>query len=155
MSKWCRQEPSRATTIWCIGAVVLAMTLGGFFIGYYWDRDDVSKMRSKVLLGLLAFPPEDRLERVLDLCMLPLRNCTESRAIHDNEEAIQHLNRIMSVEQWESRLDVSNLRCLTLEERKYFQSIARHKKYGCPRLLSLERIKFYVQNLLPGGNADY
>ncbi|KAF7882052.1 uncharacterized protein EAF01_011832 [Botrytis porri] len=91
-------------------------------------------MRSIVLLELLATSPEDRSERILDLCMLPLRNCAESRAILDNDEVVQHLNRIMSAGQWENRLDISSLRCLTSEERTYFQSFAHNKKYGCPDL---------------------
>ncbi|TGO62392.1 hypothetical protein BCON_0020g00650 [Botryotinia convoluta] len=214
MSEWCRQEPSRATTVRCICAVVLAVMWSGILVGYYWNRENVSKMRSKILLELLAFSPEDRSERVLDLCMLPLRNCAESRAILDNDEAIQHLNRIMSAEHWKSRLDFSSLRCLTSEEHTYFKSIARHKVDGCPRsdccnqevklrsritnynkrkaeekikslshvcgydcsskdpekcqlqcqenrdrkpnrLLSLEKIKFYAENFIRGGNADY
>lgn len=102
----------------------------GIFIRYYWNRDNVSKMRSKVLAELLACSTEDRSERVLDLCILPLRNCSETHSILDNDEAIQHLNRIMSAEQWGSRLDLSSSMCLTSEERTYFKSIARHKKYG-------------------------
>ncbi|KAF7941587.1 uncharacterized protein EAE97_006424 [Botrytis byssoidea] len=89
-------------------------------------------MRSQVLLGLLATSPEDRSERILDLCILPLPNCAESREILDNDEAIQHLNRIMSAEQWERRLDLSSSRCLTSEEGAHFRRIARHKKGGCP-----------------------
>ncbi|TGO53416.1 hypothetical protein BOTNAR_0296g00100 [Botryotinia narcissicola] len=172
-------------------------------IGYHWNRDNVSKMRSQVLLELLATSPENRSERILDLCMLPLRNCAESREIFDNDEAIQHLNLIMPAEQWESRLDLSSSKCLTWEEGAHFRRIARHKKDGCPwptpdccdqevrlrsritkynkrkaeeeikssshcqlpceenrdrkpsRLLSLEKIKFYAEIFLRGGNADY
>ncbi|KAF7916228.1 uncharacterized protein EAE98_010813 [Botrytis deweyae] len=110
--------------------------MAGIMIGYLWNRDDVSKMRSKVLLELLETSPEDRSERILDLCMLPLKNCAESREILDNDEAIQHLNRIMSAEQWESRVDFSSSRCLTWEECDYFRCIARHKETGCPWLTS-------------------
>lgn len=90
-------------------------------------------MRSKVLAELLACSPEDRSERVLDQCILPLRNYAETHSILDNDEAIQHFNRIMSAEQWGSRLDLSSSMCLASEERTHFESIARHKKYGCPR----------------------
>ncbi|TGO35654.1 hypothetical protein BHYA_0151g00290 [Botrytis hyacinthi] len=155
-------------------------------------------MRSQVLLELLATSPEDRSELILDLCMLSLRNCAESREIFDNDEAIQHLNRIMSAEQWENRLDLSSSRYLTWAEGARFRRIVRHKEDGCPwptsdccnqevklrsritkynerkaeeikslshcqenrdrksnRLLSLERIKFYAEIFLRGGNADY
>lgn len=64
--------------------------------------------------------------------MPPLQDCAESREILDNDEAMQHLNWIMSTEQRESRLDLFSSRCLTWEEGAHFRRIARHKKEGCP-----------------------
>ncbi|KAF7949968.1 hypothetical protein EAE96_007273 [Botrytis aclada] len=213
MSKLCHQPPSEATITLLTLFIMLAMLGSGVLFGYFWNRDNVSKMRSQVLLELLACSPEDRSERILDLCMLPLRNCAETRAILDNDEAMQHLNRIMTTEQWESRLDHSSLRCWTSGERQRFQRIARNKEHGCPRsdciyevrlrsritmynkkkaeekiqssghvcgrdcsgkdlekcqlqcqgnhgrksnrLLSMERIKFYAEIFLGGGNQNY